>query len=92
MIFKIKNANPNQLMDEFVRNGIDVSKITLTSNLKANEHIAENVSVEFIDGVERTKIQTVIDNHVPKPLVELPSTEERIEQLENMILVMMEVM
>lgn len=76
------NVNHNKLHDELINAGI----VPLLVENKDNK-----TWITFEDNVDMTVVQAVIDAYDSTPLPELPTAEERIDMLENMILMIMEV-
>lgn len=65
-MLNFKNANPNQLVNELQKTGIDFSTIRITSDLQLNEWLAANVWIEA-DESQVLQIQMVVSAHVPAP-------------------------
>jgi len=83
----IQNINVSKLTDEFNRGGIKILHVLYVYN-------DDDTQADFIfaGGTDMDLVQQIINAHDPTPIPPKPTDKERIEQLENMILMMMEVM
>ena len=88
MIIEINNINPNKIHDQLISRGI--VPLYVESNLIEGEYIAEKTWITFDAEVNVDLVNSIIDAHVPTPLPTAPTVNERIDMLENMILLIME--
>lgn len=85
MILRFKKLNPCALLDKIIVSGIGFNTVTVISDCKQGEIIAENVTVNCLnEDVETIKsIAEKLDNNVQ--VITKTTLETRVEILENTI-------
>lgn len=73
----LRNVNLNKLLQELATVDIIPSPIFMREN--------GDVDLTFVDDVDMTLVQSIIDGHDPTPTPLAPTDAERIEQLEQVI-------
>lgn len=85
------NMNVNKLYDELVDVGI--KPITVWSDLKLGQHIAENIEIVFEEDTNMTLVQQIINAHdttpLPQPKIETEMLKERLEATELALIELM---
>lgn len=69
----LQNVNPNKLLDELIAAGIESHTVTVISDIKKGEHIADNTQIIFNTDIEQSIINDVVENHDPTPLPSPPT-------------------
>ncbi|WP_160684660.1 hypothetical protein [Clostridium sp. C2-6-12] len=80
------NVNPSKIHDELLTVGI--VPISVESDVKIGEYIAENTWITFEEDVDITKVDEIVTNHNPIP-VALPTLEERLASAEEILTMLM---
>lgn len=84
----LNNVVPSKLHNELIKAGFNC---TISHNLEDGRYFVGTCEIKFAEGTNLQLAQQVIDTHIATPMQEPKSDKERIAELENAVLFLMDI-
>lgn len=78
----LTNINPSKLMGEFIKAGIDVNNMLITSDATIKNPIATKATLHIDSATNTDLIAKIIDAHDPTPIPPPPTQDDFLIDLE----------